>query len=70
MILYHQDHRFLRCFFWFPFLLSLLPIHPNWQQELRRRGVEVIEDVLADEASAVLRDYGDSDQPIYNARSG
>ena len=46
------------------------PIHPNWQQELRRRGIEVIEDVLADEASIVLRDYGDSDQPIYNGRSG
>ena len=46
------------------------PIHPNWQQELRQRGIEVVENILADEACAVLRAYADSDQPIYNGRSG
>lgn len=46
------------------------PIHPNWQHELRQRGIEVLEDILADEACAVLRDYGNSDQPVYNGRSG
>ena len=46
------------------------PIHPEWQQELRQRGIEVIEDMLSDEACDVLREYGASDQPVYNGRSG
>ena len=46
------------------------PIHPNWQSELQSRGIEVIEDVLADEACEVFKDFGDSDQPVYNGRSG
>ena len=46
------------------------PIHPNWQQELRNRGIEVIEDVLTEEASQVLRDYASSGKPVYNARTG
>ena len=46
------------------------PIHPNWQSELQNRGIEVIEDVLADEACEVFKDFGDSDQPVYNGRSG
>lgn len=46
------------------------PIHPTWQDELRQRGIEVIEDVLADEACQVFRDFGDSGQPVYNGRSG
>ena len=44
------------------------PIHPSWQAELRKRGIEVIEDVLADEACEVFRDFGASDQPVYNGR--
>ncbi|MDG1875377.1 MAG: hypothetical protein P8J27_15800 [Mariniblastus sp.] len=46
------------------------PIHPNWQAELKRRGIEVVEGVLADEACEVFRDFGQSGQPIYNGRSG
>ena len=46
------------------------PIHPNWKSELEQRGIEVIEDVLAEEACEVFRDFGDSDQPVYNGRSG
>ena len=46
------------------------PIHPNWQTELQNRGIEVIEDILADEACEVFRDFGDSGQPVYNGRSG
>ena len=45
------------------------PIHPNWQAELNRRGIEVMENILADEASEVFRDFGNSGQPIYNGRS-
>jgi len=46
------------------------PIHPDWKSELQKRGIEVIEDVLADEACEVFRDFGDSDEPVYNGRSG
>ena len=46
------------------------PIHPDWKSELEKRGIEVIEDVLAEEACEVFRDFGDSDQPVYNGRSG
>jgi tRNA(Arg) A34 adenosine deaminase TadA len=45
------------------------PIHPHWRAELEKRGIEVIEDVLADEACEVFRDFGSSGQPIYNGRS-
>ena len=45
------------------------PIHPNWQSELEKRGIEVIEDILADEACEVFRDFGGSGQPVYNGRS-
>lgn len=46
------------------------PIHPNWQSELQRRGIEVIEDVLAEEACEVFLTFANSGQPIYNGRSG
>jgi tRNA(Arg) A34 adenosine deaminase TadA len=46
------------------------PIHPNWQRELAERGIEVVEDVLAEEACRVFRRFAASGQPIYNGRSG
>lgn len=46
------------------------PIHPDWQNELRRRGIEVIEDVLADQACELFIKFRDSGEPIYNGRSG
>lgn len=46
------------------------PIHPQWQTELIQRGIEVIEDVLADEACLVFQDFAASGQPVYNGRSG
>jgi len=46
------------------------PIHPKWKDELIQRGIEVIEDVLMDEACQVLRDFASSGQPVYNGRSG
>jgi tRNA(Arg) A34 adenosine deaminase TadA len=46
------------------------PIHPHWQQQLHARGIRVSEDVLAEEAAAVLKAFGDSGLPVYNGRSG
>lgn len=41
------------------------PKSHHWRELLRRRGVELVEDVLRDDAVAVLRSYRG---PIYNAR--
>ena len=46
------------------------PIHPQWQEELRKRNIEVIEDVMHDEALKVFHHFRDSGQPIYNGRLG
>lgn len=45
-------------------------VHPRWQQELESRGIEVIENVLSEEAEVVFQRFGDSSEPAYNGRSG
>jgi len=45
-------------------------VHPNWQQELEARRIEVIENVLAKDAEVVFQRFRDSDEPVYNGRSG
>lgn len=42
------------------------PKPPDWAAELRRRGIEVIERLLRDEAVAVLRHYRQQGGVIYN----
>jgi tRNA(Arg) A34 adenosine deaminase TadA len=42
----------------------------RWVAELRKRGIEVVRDVLRDEACAVLRLYAQTGGHIYNARQG
>ncbi len=46
------------------------PIHPDWKTELRKRGIDVVEGVLQDEAIAAFRDFAASGQPVYNGRLG
>jgi tRNA(Arg) A34 adenosine deaminase TadA len=51
------------------------PVPPNWAELLRRRlpetsHIEVIENVLSDEACAVLKRYKDLGGKIYNAGKG
>ncbi|QEG24497.1 nucleoside deaminase [Mariniblastus fucicola] len=46
------------------------PIHPQWQQELRNRDIEVIEHVMAEQAYEVFREFANSGSPIYNGRGG
>lgn len=46
------------------------PIHPNWQEELAKRGVELINNVLTEEAVAVYRDFAASGALVYNGRGG
>jgi tRNA(Arg) A34 adenosine deaminase TadA len=40
----------------------------DWIGELHRRGIEVVRDVLRDEARAVLRQYVDGGGTVYNAQ--
>ena len=46
------------------------PIHPTWAAELTRRGVEVVDGLLRDEACQMFRDFARSGRPVYNARKG
>ena len=46
------------------------PIHPQWDEELAKRGVELINDVLTNEAIAVYRDFASSGALVYNGRGG
>jgi tRNA(Arg) A34 adenosine deaminase TadA len=42
----------------------------DWMGALRQRGIEVVRDVLREEARAVLRQYAESGGLIYNPRRG
>ncbi|HUN10046.1 MAG TPA: nucleoside deaminase [Aggregatilineales bacterium] len=46
------------------------PVHPEWKAELAKRGIELIEDVLKEEAMAVYRQFAASQAFVYNARLG
>lgn len=46
------------------------PIHPDWRNELGRRGIEVVSDILRDEALAAYRDFAAAGQLVYNGRLG
>ncbi len=46
------------------------PVHPNWKSELEKRGIEVQDGLLGEEACAAFRDFAATDRPVYNGRSG
>lgn len=46
------------------------PIHPEWEQQLAKRGIEVTNNVLREEALQVYRDFASSGALVYNARQG
>jgi tRNA(Arg) A34 adenosine deaminase TadA len=46
------------------------PIHPEWEKELEKRGVELVNNLLKDEAMAVYRDFAASGALVYNGRRG
>ncbi|KXK19903.1 MAG: CMP/dCMP deaminase [Chloroflexi bacterium OLB15] len=46
------------------------PIHPQWDQELAKRGIELIDNVLTEQAVAVFRQFADSGALVYNGRGG
>jgi tRNA(Arg) A34 adenosine deaminase TadA len=46
------------------------PVHPEWRSELERRGIELVEDVLREEAIEVYKEFSASSEFVYNARLG
>ena len=46
------------------------PIHPTWQDELRRRGIAVRDGLLREESLEAFRQFSTSGRPVYNARKG
>ena len=46
------------------------PIHPEWDKELAKRGIELVNNVLTEEALQVYRDFAASNSLVYNARQG
>lgn len=46
------------------------PITPHWRRELEKRGIELIEDILTEEALEVYRQFAASGALVYNARQG
>lgn len=44
------------------------PLHPDWEGELHRRGIEVVNNVLRAEAIAGFRAFATSDRFVYNPR--
>ncbi|MEZ4519299.1 MAG: nucleoside deaminase [Chloroflexota bacterium] len=46
------------------------PIHPDWRLELEKRGIDVVENVLREQAIAAYEEFAASQQPVYNARAG
>lgn len=45
------------------------PIHPNWCHELEKRGIQVTQEILREEACEVLRLYTQMNGTVYNGRS-
>lgn len=46
------------------------PIHPQWRQQLDIRGIEVVSDILTEDAVSVFEQFRDSDLLVYNGRAG
>nr|PZN55261.1 MAG: CMP deaminase [Chloroflexota bacterium] len=46
------------------------PIHPDWRDELAKRGIELIDNVLRDKAIEVFRAFAASNAFVYNSRQG
>jgi tRNA(Arg) A34 adenosine deaminase TadA len=46
------------------------PVHPDWITELNKRGIDVIDNVLTEEACDVYRAFAASNALVYNGRLG
>ncbi|MFA6093660.1 MAG: deaminase [Elusimicrobiota bacterium] len=46
------------------------PVHPEWREELLKRGIRVHDNVLREEAVAIFRKFRESGKIVYNAGKG
>jgi len=46
------------------------PIHPDWKEELKKRKINVIDNVLSEEACRVFKAFTESNGFVYNPRHG
>jgi tRNA(Arg) A34 adenosine deaminase TadA len=46
------------------------PVHPDWEAELAKRGIALVNNVLTEEALQVYRDFAASGNIVYNSRQG
>ena len=46
------------------------PIHPEWEKELEKRGIEVIDGINTDESIEVFRQFAATGRVVYNGRLG
>lgn len=46
------------------------PVHPEWRAELAKRGIELVEDVLREQALAGYRAFAAGRHLVYNPRGG
>lgn len=46
------------------------PVHPDWRNELEKRGIILVEDVLREEAIDAYKEFAASREFVYNARLG
>jgi len=46
------------------------PIHPDWKKELKKRKINVIDNVLGEEACRVFQAFTESNGFVYNPRRG
>ncbi len=46
------------------------PLHPDWEAELNKRGIEVINNVLRQKACDVFQAFANSQNFVYNSRLG
>ena len=46
------------------------PFSDNWKEELEKRGIDVIDDVLTDDAIKVFESFRDKNLYVYNSKRG
>jgi tRNA(Arg) A34 adenosine deaminase TadA len=46
------------------------PIHPQWEAELAKRGIDLINHFMTEQAIAVFKDFAASGALVYNGRGG
>lgn len=46
------------------------PIHPNWLEELNRRGIKVVDGILREDACRVFVNFKERGSLVYNSRQG